>query len=535
MKTTPQNRLASLDCLRGLFLVVILFEHVRQMVSGVIFRETASVPGLQAMGDFGGCIRAASHPCAPGFFWLLGMGMVLWEARHPGTISSRWRHFLKRGVLLVVAQVCLENLGWAIPLVLHGGLAQVDGSPLYLGVLFTLGVATVIGCAMLRMPGRFLLPVALLFVVSPPWAATLSLPSSVSWLFIDTATARFDIPFPVLPWTGMSLLGILYARKRFAPLTGLGGNVVVKPLPSKLALLLLGFCLAAATAAAVVFPAAFFKYPPSLLFSLGMLAIVVALFEAFSAVRFLDWNALRLLGRNSLVAYLLPLYLAGLATWGDRRHSFLAFAVTAVAVFATTSAVCLVREKGRDNFSFFAPGYDAFMRLFGLYRTDELRQEFAGIAPGMSLLDVAGGTGFIAQRLSDLFARVVVSDLSPDMLAVAQKRKLTTVCASASQLPFGPAEFDVVLCVDALHHIRDREAALDEMARVLKPGGTLLIQEFHIRGLRGFLFFAFERLLIDQSRFLAPESLLDALSRRNFNGRIRKLSGLGYLYTGIKT
>ena len=188
----------------------------------------------------------------------------------------------------------------------------------------------------------------------------------------------------------------------------------------------------------------------------------------------------------------------------------------------------------QDRFSVFSPHYDWFMRFFNLYRLDDIRRALAEHAPYGALLDVAGGTGYLAAALRDMAGCVVVVDRSPGMLAVARERKLETVLASATALPFADASFDVVLCADALHHIREAEAALDEMARVLKPGGTALVQEFHIHGVRGMMFYLFERLLIDHSVFVAPNELLEMMARRGIVGCIRKLSGLGYLFEGMK-
>jgi len=192
------------------------------------------------------------------------------------------------------------------------------------------------------------------------------------------------------------------------------------------------------------------------------------------------------------------------------------------------------KKKDGDIFAFLAPRYDRFMKVFGLYRARELRETLSQVKPGGALLDVAGGTGFLAEALADRFERVVVADISPGMLSQARQRNLETVCAPAEALPFADGSFDVVLCADALHHIKQQERALNEVARVVKPGGTVVIQEFHIRGLRGWLFFLFERLFIDHSVFIGPERLSLMMEQRQFTGAIRKLSGLGYLYAGSK-
>jgi len=100
------------------------------------------------------------------------------------------------------------------------------------------------------------------------------------------------------------------------------------------------------------------------------------------------------------------------------------------------------------------------------------------------ILDVAAGSGrlTLAVRLSGLLpdARWVLLDASQRMLEQARQRlgqddRLHYIRHTAQQLPFEDALFDVVSCLEALEFLPDREAALDELVRVLRPGGLLFI------------------------------------------------------------
>jgi malonyl-CoA O-methyltransferase len=93
------------------------------------------------------------------------------------------------------------------------------------------------------------------------------------------------------------------------------------------------------------------------------------------------------------------------------------------------------------------------------------------------VVDVGCGTGRWTARLNALGV-----DASPAMLAVAgRKRGLRgrLAVADATALPMATACCDVVLCALTLGHIRDRAAALRELARILEPGGMLIVTDFH--------------------------------------------------------
>ncbi len=105
----------------------------------------------------------------------------------------------------------------------------------------------------------------------------------------------------------------------------------------------------------------------------------------------------------------------------------------------------------------------------------------AAPAPGQAVLDVACGTGVVARGVADRLGgngRVVGVDVNEGMLAVARRIRpdIEWHYGDASDLPFPAASFDVVLCQAALMYFPDRDRALREMARVVKPGGTVAVQ-----------------------------------------------------------
>jgi demethylmenaquinone methyltransferase/2-methoxy-6-polyprenyl-1,4-benzoquinol methylase len=106
-----------------------------------------------------------------------------------------------------------------------------------------------------------------------------------------------------------------------------------------------------------------------------------------------------------------------------------------------------------------------------------LREALDG-APGRRLLDIGGGTGNYALALKREGWEPVVADRSPEMLAHAAAKGLETVEADARRLPFPDESFDAATMISMLHHVDDREAALAEARRVLRPGGKLVLKGF---------------------------------------------------------
>jgi ubiquinone/menaquinone biosynthesis C-methylase UbiE len=105
----------------------------------------------------------------------------------------------------------------------------------------------------------------------------------------------------------------------------------------------------------------------------------------------------------------------------------------------------------------------------------------AGVSPGLVVADVGTGTGFIAEAALDAGARVIGIDNSSGMLGEVEQRfagrSFETRRGEAGLLPLADGEVDAVLANMFLHHAPDPPAAIREMARGLKPGGTLVITD----------------------------------------------------------
>lgn len=105
-------------------------------------------------------------------------------------------------------------------------------------------------------------------------------------------------------------------------------------------------------------------------------------------------------------------------------------------------------------------------------------RERLDLKPGEKVLDLAAGTAVSTVELSKSGAWCVACDFSQGMLAAGRERDVPKVVGDGMHLPFADNTFDAVTISYGLRNIHDHEAALQEMARVTKPGGRLTIAEF---------------------------------------------------------
>jgi ubiquinone/menaquinone biosynthesis C-methylase UbiE len=117
---------------------------------------------------------------------------------------------------------------------------------------------------------------------------------------------------------------------------------------------------------------------------------------------------------------------------------------------------------------------------------DELELGFVErFAGGRDVLEVGCGTGLLLRHMAAFARSARGVDLSPGMLERARARGLDVVEASATDLPFPDASFDVVCSFKVLAHVRDIHRAFAEMARVTRPGGHVIAELYNPFSLRG--------------------------------------------------
>lgn len=319
-----QSRLIPLDLLRGTLIVLMALDHANffiahQHSSGEYWG--GAFPVFPTSSHF--LVRFVTHLCAPGFFFLLGVGLPLFDAsrRTAGWSPSEIRrHFLLRGGTLIAAQLLLDLARiWSAP-----------GSPAplwYGGVLAALGVGMILAVPLLQFKplylvlgaGGLLLALELLTPAASAWGLNFdSLPGVL--LVYGGGQGSWWVNYPLLAWMELVLFGMFFGKlilqegsrafrvggwlggcllAGFAVVRGLNGFGTIRPLPADD---WMGFL-------------SLVKYPPSIAYVLLTLGINLLLLDGFSYLppgSVGERNPLLVFGRTPLFSYLahIGIYLA---------------------------------------------------------------------------------------------------------------------------------------------------------------------------------------------------------------------------------
>jgi len=157
-----------------------------------------------------------------------------------------------------------------------------------------------------------------------------------------------------------------------------------------------------------------------------------------------------------------------------------------------------------DHFSFLAPFYEKFIPP----RLPEQLLSLLELPVTGAILDAGGGTGRLAQFLGPYAKQVIVFDESLAMtLQAHQKKSVLPACGQTEFLPFPDSTFQRIIMVDALHHVADQSHTIQELWRVLAPGGILIIEDPDIRHVVAKFIALFEKLALMRSHFLSPAQI----------------------------
>jgi len=186
-------------------------------------------------------------------------------------------------------------------------------------------------------------------------------------------------------------------------------------------------------------------------------------------------------------------------------------------------------------FNWTAPLFALASRRWG---DDDARRVAALLAPYLPahgrLLDIGGGTGDLAALLAAVVpCDVTVLDASPRMLRYAEGLPgVEAVLGDAAAMPFAGDGFDAALVCDAFHHFTRPAAAASEIARVVRPGGGVVVAEIDAAARATRALARVERLLGEPAGFLTPAQLEQLLDGAGIAGSCRRRDGIAYWFAG---
>ena len=175
-----------------------------------------------------------------------------------------------------------------------------------------------------------------------------------------------------------------------------------------------------------------------------------------------------------------------------------------------------------------AKNYDQYLGplLFEPYAIDTASHVPAS---SQSVLEIACGTGRVTRHLRKslpLSARLIATDLSPDMLEVARQNlndpSIDFRVADAMDLPFPDNSFDVIICQFGLMFLPDKQKGVNEAFRILKPGGRFIFSTWDKTATMPLLTLVFDDNILpffageDIDRFVLPFSLHDPIQLQSF-------------------
>jgi len=373
--TPITQRLQSIDALRGLVMLFMLLDHVRETFFlhhqvGDPMAIATTEPGLFFS-------RTLAHLCAPVFVLLTGLSAWLYGEKHQGR-GDVAAFLFKRGLFLVLLEFTVVNFAWTF---------QLPPSVVYLQVIWAIGVSMIALAALVWLPRAALIALGLVIVAGHNLLDAVHFGEGSSlhvlwailhdrgWLEVSEHM-RLRTSYPVLPWIGVIALG--YAM---GPWFARGSDAVQRQrrLLATAALTLLAFVALRllngyGEAPWSSYPSALqtlmsllniTKYPPSLLFLCLTLGVGLLLLRGFERAGQARWiGVLAVMGAAPMFFYLLHLYVLKLAylvcvaLFGLNQGQYFGFdsigavwlcaALLALALYLPVRAFARLKARRRD-------------------------------------------------------------------------------------------------------------------------------------------------------------------------------------------
>lgn len=308
-------RLPGIDRMRGLVIVLMALDHVRDFFNAEALRFdptdlTQTYPALFLT-------RFVTHYCAPTFVFLAGVSAFL----HGMKLADRGalaRFLLTRGLWLILLDAVVVSPIWALEL-----------GPIHLGMLWAIGVSMIALAGLVFLPPRAVLPTGALILLFHNLLDNVHAPAFGDWaplwsILHEPGPLPFGLPgevsYPVLPWIGIMALGYGLGPLFLQPAAARAGTLARLGLTAIVLFLLLRltnfygdphpWSTQRNGVMSVLSVLNVTKYPPSLLYALVTLGPLFLLLPAMERLAGKAGEVLATFGRVPLFIYLLHLYAA---------------------------------------------------------------------------------------------------------------------------------------------------------------------------------------------------------------------------------
>ncbi|MCD5975358.1 DUF1624 domain-containing protein [Pseudomonas quasicaspiana] len=374
LKPQASTRLQSIDALRGLIILFMLLDHVRETF--LLHLQVSDPMDVTTTPPELFFSRTLAHLCAPLFIFLTGLSAYLYGERHGASEVSGF--LFKRGLFLIALEVTLVNFAWTF---------QFPPTTVYLQVIWAIGLSMVALAILVKLPRPALAVIGVVIIAGHNLLDTLHFTQGsamyVPWAILHDRGwlvpwdgLRLRTSYPLMPWIGVIALGYAAGpwfasaadsrkRQNRLMLTGLG-------------LLALFFLLRLVNGygekpwsigeTSVQTVMSFFnitKYPPSLLFLSLTLGIGMLLLVWFEKAAGRAWfKPLLVFGAAPMFFYLLHLYvlkilyLIAVAIWGTNKGNYFGFdsvgavwlcsVLLAVGLFPAVKAFASFKARRKD-------------------------------------------------------------------------------------------------------------------------------------------------------------------------------------------
>ena len=344
---TPSLRIASIDLLRGLVIILMALDHVRMYFGyGTWYSEptdlASTTPGLFFT-------RWITHFCAPVFMFLAGTSAFLVGIKKQN-VKELSRHLLTRGLWLVLVEVLIVNFAWTF---------DITYSFIILQVIWAIGISMMVLAGLVFLPERMILWIGLVLVFGHNLLDGIHIQGNrlpaVIWYILHQRQALsmgrsvVSFVYPVLPWIGLMALGYVCGtlyRPTFPPERRKRWLLAIGAVATLLFILLRAFKLYGEPGSWQVLGSPLFtvmaflnttKYPPSLQFLLMTMGPALVFLALSESIRSRLTQPLLTFGRVPFFFYVVHLYLihalatAWLAYSGRDWHEYI---LSATALFS---------------------------------------------------------------------------------------------------------------------------------------------------------------------------------------------------------